>query len=362
MREEDQSAATLEAPSTISTSPIEALASITPKPTATDGTVRNDKGQFTAKEKAEQAAVKEAAVDAQMRAEFPELYGAKPAQEQPEAGATSPAEGSKKAKTEQPIESAQVTARQDARAIDWLKRAQISQARIDALSPAERVAWAKDIKPMVVAQQQATQQGKSQSRPETITEKDAGSPAGEPHDSLQLDLKEAVEDLKKDVDPAVVAKLEKLLMAAVTPLQKKLAAAEASAMQAGEAQLKRDIDASREALVDRFPELADDETWDEDVMPMVRGLASTGKFSQADLKRLVTKAALAADLDEVTQQAKDDNETVARLRANGTASSRTKGVSNPVQSKDDRITLAAKLALDPTVSVEEARRRVWDTP
>lgn len=362
MREEDQSAATLDAPSTITASPIEAIAAITPKPTASDGTVRNDKGQFTAKEKADQAAAKEAAVDAQMRAEFPDLYPKRDTDEQPEAGATGPAEGSKAAKNEQPIESAQVTARQDARAIDWLKRAQISQARIDALSPAERVAWAKDIKPMVVAQQQATQQGKSQPKSEAITGKDAGSPAGEPPDSLQLDLKEAVEDLKKDVDPAVVAKLEKLLMAAVTPLQKKLALAEAREVQSQDERLWRDIDTQREALADRFPELADDETWDEDVKPMLRGLASTGKFSPTDLKRLVVKAAVAADLEEVTQQAKDDNETVARLRANGTASSRTKSVSNPVQSKDERITLAAKLALDPTVSVEEARRRVWGTP
>lgn len=358
MKEEGQTsvAEQISAPSDIPASPMEALEAITPK----SDTPRNERGQFAAKERAEKAAAHEAAVDAQMRAEFPDLFPSKETgQEQPEAGAENPAEGSKKAKIEQPADTGEPTARQEARAIDWLKRAQISQARIDALSPAEKVAWAKEIKPIVVAQQQAAQQGKSVSKPEAIADQGAGSPAGEPPDSLRPGLKEAVEDLKKDVDPAVVSKIEKLLLAAVGPLEKQLAEAKAQVSAAGEAQVKEAVDASREALAERFPELADDEIFEEDVLPFMHGFASTGRFSQADIARLVEKAAVAAELEDLGPQAKQENETVARLKANGTASSRTRSAANKEPTNDERLALAAKLALDPRISIEEARRRVW---
>ena len=310
---------------------------------------RNDKGQFV---KSDEDIRKELA------AEFPDQF---PEKEQPEAGAESPAEGGKKAETEQGAEAAAPTKRQVGKAIDILKRAQIPQARIDALSDDEKVAWGKELRPVVIGWQQAAQRanesGKGQ---ETIAVKDkAGSQAGEPPDTPSLDLKEAVKDAEKEYGPEFAATLEKTIKAALAPIQKKLDAAEAKASEVGERQLKSSINSAREALAGRFPELEDDEVFESDVLPVMVGLNSTGRYGVADMEKLVSQAARIADLDEVAPRAKEDKSQLTRMQRNGTASSKTKGVQPGAKTKDERETLAAKLALDPRISVEEARRRVY---
>jgi hypothetical protein len=130
----------------------------------------------------------------------------------------------------------------------------------------------------------------------------------------------------------------------------------------GEAQLRTRIENAREALADRFPELEDQDVFDEDVLPFMVGLSQTGRYDMTDAKqvqKLLTQAAVAAELDEVHPQAKaEEKATLARLARNGTANSRTKTAPYVGKTRDEKIHLAAKLALDPNISVEDARRRV----
>jgi len=343
------------AESAIPDNPVEALEQIIQEHTEEKSEkARNEKGQFV---KSDEDIRKDLAK------EFPEFRKQTEGDEQneqPEAGGESPAEGGKKAKAEPGGEAVKPTTRQVGKAIDILKRAQIPQARIDALSDEDKVAWGKELKPVVVGWQQAAQQvAESRKGQETIVGQGAGSKAGEPHDTPLPDLKEAVKDAEREFGPEFAATLEKAITAAVKPLQAKLEAAEAKAGEAGQAQLKAAIDKAREALSGRFPELEDDEVFQADVFPVMVGLNSTGRYSLADMEKLVNQAARIADLDEVESQAKDDKTKLARMRANGTASSKTKGLQGGTMSKEDRETLAAKLALDPRVSVEEARRRVY---
>jgi hypothetical protein len=339
-------------PEAIAANPVDALETIiaSHESSATEK-ARNDKGQFI---KSDEDIRKELAK------EFPEFEKKNYDVEQPEAGGESPAEGSKKAESEQVVEAVEPTKRQDGKAIDILKRAQISQARIDALTPSERVAWAKELKPVVVGWQQAAQKAaEGRKDPETIASVQSGSKAGEPHDTPTPELAEAVKGIERDYGPELAASLEKMVRSAVAPLQKKLDEAEASKAQAGQAELKASIKQARAALAGRFPELEDDDVFESDVFPVMVGLESSGRYTTADMEKLVSQAARIADLDEAEPQAKVANEKLARLQRNGTASSKGKGIQPGTKTKDEKETLAAKLALDPRVSVEEARRRVY---
>lgn len=328
-------------------SPVEALDQIIQSHEETKPEkVRNEKGQFV---KSDEDIRKELA------AEFPDQF-----KEQPEAGATSPAKGSKKAEGGKGVEAAIATPRQVGKAIDILKRAQIPQSRIDALSDEDKVAWGKELKPVVVGWQQAAQQAsESKKASNTIADRDAGSKAGEPQDTPLTGLKEAVSEVERDYGPEFAATLEKAIKAAVSPLQAKLAEAEAKAGEAGQVQLKSKIENAREALAGRFPELEDDEVFGSDVFPVMQALNQSGRYSVSDMEKLVMQAARIAELDEVEPQAKDDKSKLARMRSNGTASSKSRGLQGGTKSADELQTLAGKLALDPRVSVEEARRRLY---
>jgi len=337
-----------EAPVGIPESPVEAIEEIIEAHDAPAPKARNEKGQFV---KSDDDIRKELA------AEFPDQFQAK---EQPEAGGESPAEGGKKAEAEQSGEAVTPTKRQVGKAIDILKRAQIPQARIDALSDEDKVAWGKELKPVVVGWQQAAQQAaEARKGSGAIADEDAGSKAGEPHDTPSSDLAEAVKDAEREFGPEFAATLEKAIKAGVEPYRKELEALKGKANETNQAQLKAAITKAREALSGRFPELADDDVFQPDVFPVMVTLEQTGRYGVADMEKLVAQAARIAELDEVEPQAKDGKSNLARMRANGTASSKTKGLQGGTRTADELQTLAGKLALDPRVSVEEARRRLY---
>jgi hypothetical protein len=351
-------------------SPAEALAAVTVHPEGSEAAsesrlsearARDEKGRFAAQKEARETAEKRG--EEMLKKEFPDLAGVKGGgdEEQPEVKAKADANGAKS--SEQKEAAAVPTERQLGRADAILKRAGISQARIDKMQPDEKMDLAKELKPTVIAWQQAEQRKSDPGfAAETIAKTPkAGSPAGEPPDSPLDALAEAVKDAEREYGPEAAATLEKFFRAASAPILSQLEAAKAEQAKRQEADMRATIDTAREALVDRFPELEDQEVFDEDVLPFMVGLAHTGRFNltdKAQVKKLLTQAAVAAELSEVKPQAKAEDEQVARLTRNGTASSRSRVSPYTGKTKDERINLAGKLAQDMTISVEEARRRV----
>lgn len=321
---------------------------------------RKDEARVSSREAAEKRG------EDALKKEFPDLFKAGET-EQPEAKATAPsAEGSKEPKSDRSGEAEpDPSPRQLGRADDILKRAGLSKERIEAMSPKDRMALGKELKPKVIAWQQAEQQKTDpnfKARESIASNGQAGSPAGEPHDSLPPELKETIAALARDSSPEFTANLEKLFDAKTAPLRAELNKAKAELARKDEATLKANIENAREALADRFHELEDDETFEADVLPFMAGLANTGRYDLTDAKvvqKLVAQAAVAAELQEASPQAKAEEEQVARLTRNGAASSRSKTTPYAGKTRDEKIALAAKLAQDPSVSIEDARRRVW---
>lgn len=313
--------------------------------------VRNDKGQFQPKKS-------DAEVRAILEAEFPDDFKkhspmGKVPEVQPKAGDV-PAEGA----NEEASGAVAPPDRELAKAEAFLtSRAKVSHSVLSKLDADGKKALAKELKESVAEKQRLTQQ---------LADMQKASPASQvapmdrgvvPTSSPSLaPLKEALKGIADLYGEEAAAPLEKalgVLASRQDALEQRLAHESSTATQSR-------VNDAREALQERFPQLEDDDAFQEAI-----GLAAmfeqAGRGSSKTLagtKALLEKAVRELEWTPLDTRPNKEDDELAALRANGTASSRTKPGQRPALSKDEKAEMAARFALDPTVSVEDARRRL----
>jgi len=317
--------------------------------------VRNERGQFQGKKT-------DAEVRAILEQEFPDEFkkhspmGASP-KVQPKAGDI-PAEGA----TEESTEAEAPLDRELAKAEAFLtSRAKVSPAVLSKLDADGKKALAKELKESVAEKQRLTQQladmQKASPLPQ-VAHEERGSKVSQPTDSPSLaPLQEAMKgiaDLYGEEAAAPLAKAFEALASRQDAIEQRLAREVTTATQSR-------VDDAREALQERFPQLEDDDNFPE-ALKVAAALEQAGVGDSSTLagtKALLTKAAAALGWKAAgsSKPNKDQND-IALLQSNGTASSKTKTINRSAASKDERAEAAARFALDPTISVEEARKRI----
>lgn len=303
-------------------------------------------------------------VRAQLAKEFPDDPGFKaPKAAKTEAKPDAPAKAeaaSAEAKTEQPAEAAKAApAKAVAKAIDWLNRAQFSASVIEKMTDDEKVATAKVAREQVIESQKLHQrliemekkQGPSIPREEPAT----GSAAKAP-ESPRSNPREAL----KALAPLYGDEAVKAFGSIIEPLIDRLDNIEQHTNRSTQAAVNRTLTEARAALQERFPQLEDEDDFGE-ALPIMVKLEATGLFDSSSvegMKELITQAAAKLRWTAIEPQQKESEAAFIRARDNGTASSKTKSGTSATRTKDEKEDLAAELAQDMSVSIEEARRRV----
>jgi hypothetical protein len=320
-----------------------------------EGRTRNEKGQFGPKKS-------DAEVRAILEAEFPDDFKrhspmGKVPEVQPKAGDL-PASGAKEESKEAEAPPDRELAKADA---FLTSRAKVSPAVLSKLDGDGRKALAKELKEQVAEQQRLTQQladmRKASPTPQ-VGQEERGSKVSQPTDSPSLaPLKEAMKGIADLYGEEAAAPLEK----AFNAMASRLDAIEQRSVDQLKTATQTRLNEAREALQERFPQLEDEDAFQEafGLAAMYETYGRGSSSTLAGTKALLEKAARELEWQPFeSAKPNKDQEHLALLQSNGTASSRTKPGQRPAATKDEKAEAAARFALDPTVSVEDARKRI----
>ena len=324
---------------------VEAPGTERPDPTPS----RNERGQFQGKKS-------DAEVRAILEKEFPDDFKSTP-KVQPKAGDL-PAEGAK----EESKEAGAPPDRELAKADAFLSsRAKVSPAVLSKLDADGRKTLAKELKESVAEKQRLTQQladiQKASPTPR-VEQAERGSTVSQPTDSPSLaPLKKAMKGIADLYGEEAAAPLDE----AFSALASRLDRLEGNIQRDSQTATQGRVNEAREALQERFPQLEEDDLFQEaiGVAAMFEQAGRGTSSTLAGTRALLEKAARELDwkpVDASEPQAENDN--LALLRANGTATSRSKPGTKTPLTQDEKAEMAARFALDPAVSVEDARRRL----
>jgi len=350
------------APQTITQDPVRAMAEVaiaaggvTPEGSKPEGIKRNDRGQFEGKKSDEE-------VRRIMESEFPEEFKrhspmGKVPQVQPNAGDL-PAEGAK----EESKESSAPPDRELAKADAFLSsRAKVSPAVLSKLDADGRKALAKELKESVAERQRLTQQladiQKASPTPK-VEQAERGSTVSQPTDSPSLaPLKKALKGIADLYGEEAAAPLDEAFMSLASRLDR----IEGNLVRDSQSATQGRVNEAREALQERIPQLEDDDLFPE-AFKVAAALEQAGVGNSSTLagtKALLEKAASVLGWNGVeASEPQAENDDLASLRKNGTASSSSKPGRKAPLTKDEKAEMAARFAMDPTISVEDARRRL----
>lgn len=303
-------------------------------------------------------------VRAQLAKEFPDDPGFKaPKTAKTEAKPDAPAKAEAapaEAKTEQPAEAAKVEPDKAlSKAIDVLKRAQIPASVVEKMDRDEKLAAAKAVRGQVVESQQLhnrlVELEKKQGQSIAGNEPATGSAAKAP-ESPRSNPREAL----KALAPLYGDEAVKAFGSIIEPLIDRLDIVEQTTNRSTQASVQRTLNDARAALGERFPQLEDEDDFQE-ALPIMVKLESTGLFDTSSvdgMKELITQAAAKLRWTAIEPQQKESEAAFIRARDNGTATSKTKSGTSATRTKEEKEDLAAELAMDSSISIEEARRRV----
>lgn len=307
---------------------------------------RNDRGQFQGKKTDEE-------VRAIMEAEFPEDFKKRTPQVQPQAGDIPLAVAKEESK-----ESVAPPDRDLAKAEAFLtSRAKVSPAVLSKLDADGKKALAKELKESVAEKQRLTQQLadiQKASPPQQVAQQERGVvPTNSP--SL-APLKEALKGIADLYGEEAAAPLEK----AFSALASRQDAMEQMLTRQSQTETQGRVNEAREALQERFPQLEDDDAFQEafGIAAMFEQAGRGSSRTLAGTKALLEKAARELEWTPLDSKPNKQDDELAALRANGTATSRSKPGAKAPASKDEKLEMATRFAMDPNVSVEDARRRI----
>ena len=191
-----------------------------------------------------------------------------------------------------------------------------------------------------------------------VEQAERGSTVSQPTDSPSLaPLKKAMKGIADLYGEEAAAPLDE----AFSALASRLDRLEGNIQRDSQTATQGRVNEAREALQERFPQLEEDDLFQEaiGVAAMFEQAGRGTSSTLAGTRALLEKAARELDwkpVDASEPQAENDN--LALLRANGTATSRSKPGTKTPLTQDEKAEMAARFALDPAVSVEDARRRL----
>lgn len=212
---------------------------------------------------------------------------------------------------------------------------ELSEQRIVALGKKASERQAKISQELEAKSKQRTEDGEA-GEDETSAARVASraEPEGQADEDLESTLKPIKELFGEETGAAIAAYVQKALGLStqqVKQLEQRLNAVT-------EEKAEKAADSARDQLVERFPELKDEEVYDEVVEEMTQLVQLQGRFKS--MESLMEAACRMKGLGETKAEKKTKSPAVQSAKANGTTSARTNGTPAKALSIGDREDLA----------------------